>query len=77
MSTAKVGARYQIEIPPDVRAKVRLRPGDEVVGEEVDGVVVVFPRPSSYADWAMGLGRDTWEGVDAEAYVERERDTWP
>lgn len=76
MSTARVGARYQVVIPADVRARVAIRPGDEVVVEEVDGVVVLFPRPSCCAEWIYGLGREIWEGEDGEAYLERERSSW-
>jgi AbrB family looped-hinge helix DNA binding protein len=74
--SVKVGPKYQVVIPSAVRKKVPLEPQEEVLVEELDGVIVIVPRPRSYARWVMGLGKETWEGVDPRDYVATERDSW-
>jgi hypothetical protein len=33
------------------------------------------PRPTSIKD-LRGLGKELWEGIDAQEYVHQERDSW-
>lgn len=33
--------------------------------------------PGSYTDYLSGLHRQVWEGVDTDAYLQREREAWP
>ncbi|HEU5440883.1 MAG TPA: hypothetical protein VFU88_16475 [Ktedonobacterales bacterium] len=33
------------------------------------------PRPTSIKE-LRGLGKELWEGIDAQEYVNRERDSW-
>jgi len=42
-ATVKVSPKYQIVIPLDVREKMELKPGQEVVVIEKDGVIHVIP----------------------------------
>jgi len=72
----KVGPKYQIVIPKEVREKLGLRPGQKVLVEYRDGFAILVPRPRSFTKFLMGLGREVWEGVDAEAYVREEREGW-
>jgi AbrB family looped-hinge helix DNA binding protein len=44
MATVKVSAKYQIVIPQDVRERIELTPGQEVVIIEKDGVIHVIPQ---------------------------------
>ena len=32
--------------------------------------------PSSYTDYLVGLHREIWQGIDTDAYLQRERDAW-
>ncbi len=43
MATAKVMRRYQIVIPREIRRKVRIKEGDQVEVEYVEGKIVVTP----------------------------------
>jgi AbrB family looped-hinge helix DNA binding protein len=74
--SVKVGPKYQVVIPSAIRKKVPLDPQEEVLVEELDGIIVIVPRPKSYAGWMMGLGKEAWGGVDPRHYVAAERDGW-
>jgi prevent-host-death family protein len=64
--------------------RVALR-GEEIVieraGRKIARLVPVeekTKRPQSRLDFrkAAGLGKEIWEGLDVEAYLRRERDSW-
>jgi len=44
MTTVKVSPKYQIVIPEDVRQRIDLAPGQDVVVIEKDGVIHVIPQ---------------------------------
>jgi AbrB family looped-hinge helix DNA binding protein len=72
----KVGPKYQVVIPRAIRKKVSIRPQKEVLVEEINGVIFILPKPLSFSEFMMGLGKETWEGVDPKAYVKKERKNW-
>ncbi len=74
--TVKVGPKYQVVIPQAIRNKVPLSPKKEVLVEEINGIIVIFPRPRSFTEFMSGLGKEIWKGIDAKAYVKRERTVW-
>jgi AbrB family looped-hinge helix DNA binding protein len=72
----KVGPKYQVVIPRPIRKKVRLQPQNEVLVEEVSGVIIILPRPTSFTEFMLGLGKEAWKGVDPKSYVRKERAGW-
>ncbi len=74
--TVKVGPKYQVVIPQTIRKKVPLSPKKEVLVEEINGVIVIFPHPESFTEFMSGLGKEIWKGIDAKTYVKRERTAW-
>ncbi|NJL82326.1 MAG: AbrB/MazE/SpoVT family DNA-binding domain-containing protein [Chloroflexaceae bacterium] len=74
-SSAKLGARYQVVIPKDIRQALHLQPGDYLEVTVRDGQVVMTPR-SSAAKRLFGKHREVWAGVDAVNYVRQERSAW-
>ena len=44
MATVKISPKYQIVIPEDVRERIELTPGQNVVVIEKDGVIHVIPQ---------------------------------
>jgi len=50
--------------------------GDYLRVEVQDGVIMLIPEPTDPVEELRGLGREIWEGVDAQEYVDRERDGW-
>ena len=72
----KVSSKNQIAVPAAVRRQLRIKSGDELIVEVRDGYVVLMPEPASYSERLRGLHHDVWAGIDAQAYVRRERDAW-
>lgn len=72
----RVGPKYQVVIPQEVRKKVPILPKEEVLVEEINGVIVIFPQPKSFTEFMLGLGKDSWKGIDPRAHVKKERATW-
>jgi NADPH:quinone reductase-like Zn-dependent oxidoreductase len=40
------------------------------------GKIVLIPQPNSYTQAMSGLHKEIWEGVDAQKYVDEERNAW-
>jgi len=73
MSTATVGARYQIVIPRAVRKQIPLCPHSKVNIEVRDYFLVVYPV--NVAGW-RGIGKALATGKDATDYVRILRSEW-
>jgi len=76
VSKAKVGRRFQIVIPAEIRKDADLKEGDEVLISKSKNVIVILPKPKSYANYLLGLHQDIWEGIDAADYLQKERELW-
>jgi len=72
----KVSSKYQIVIPRDIREKLNLKAGDKLIIKTNNEKIIIYPQPKSYAKYALGLGKETWQGIDATEYVQKERETW-
>jgi len=66
MATVKVSAKYQIVIPQDVRERIELTPGQEVVIIEKDGVIHVIPQKPIKEMRGFIKGTDTSQLRDEE-----------
>ena len=75
-STVKVSSRNQIALPSEARKKLNIRSGDRLLVDVQDGVLVLVPQPQDYVAAMAGLHREVWNDVDAEAYLNEERDAW-
>lgn len=75
MPMTKVGGRYQVVVPKEIREALKLKPGDYLDVQVIDGMVVMVPQPS-YTSRLFGKHRDVWQGEDAVDYVRRERESW-
>jgi len=73
MSTATIGARFQVVIPRREREQLGLTPHAKVSVEVSDGAVVIRPLPR---DGWRGIGRELVDGTDATDYVARLRREW-
>ncbi len=74
--TVKVSSRNQIALPSEARKKLGIKPGDRLLVDVQDGVLVLIPQPEDYVAAMAGLHREVWEGVDTDAYIDEERDAW-
>lgn len=72
----KVGARYQVVIPKAIRKEIALRAGDEMIMAVAGKEIVLRPKGKRYSEYLRGLGKEIWRGIDAKAYVRKERRAW-
>jgi AbrB family looped-hinge helix DNA binding protein len=72
----KVSSKHQIAVPADVRRRLDVDAGDYLLVEVQDGVIILIPEPTDAVGELRGLGREIWEDVDVQAYVDGERDGW-
>jgi AbrB family looped-hinge helix DNA binding protein len=75
MTTAKLGLRYQIVVPKDVREILKLKPGDRLEVKVEDGKVVMIPQ-QSHASRLFGKHRELWQDTDPVAYIRSEKESW-
>ena len=71
-----ISSKYQIVIPREAREKLNLKTGDKLIIKADDEKIIIYPQPKSYAKYALGLGKEIWQDIDAAAYVKKERQTW-
>jgi AbrB family looped-hinge helix DNA binding protein len=62
----KVSSKYQIVIPRDVRERIELKPGQDVVIIEKDGVIHVIPLKPMKEMRGFAKGIDTTNLRDEE-----------
>jgi AbrB family looped-hinge helix DNA binding protein len=72
----KVSSKYQIVIPRDIREKLNLKAGDQLIIKTNNEKIIIYPQPKSYTEYALGLGKEIWQDLDATEYVQKERKTW-
>ena len=75
MTTAKLGGRYQIVVPKDIRETLQLKPGDRLKIEVKNGKVVMTPQ-STHTSRLFGKHRQLWQNTNAVEYVRSERESW-
>lgn len=72
----KISSKHQIAVPSAIRKELHLEAGDHLLAEVRDGVIVLVPRRGDALDQLRGLHREIWAGVDIQADIDEERDSW-
>ena len=75
-TSVKVSNRYQIAVPRSARKKLNIQKGDRLLVDVQDGVIVLVPQPKRYSEHLAGLHKAIWENVDAQEYIDGERNAW-
>jgi AbrB family looped-hinge helix DNA binding protein len=75
-TTVKVSKRYQIAVPALARQLLDIKIGDRLVVDVQDGMMVLIPEPENYTEAMAGLHKEIWRDVDAQEYIDEERDSW-
>jgi AbrB family looped-hinge helix DNA binding protein len=75
-TTVKVSSRYQIVVPAAARAQLNIQSGDRLLVDIQDGMLILIPQPQDYTQKLSGLHKEVWEKVDAQEYIDQERDAW-
>ncbi len=74
-TSVKVSNRYQIAVPQSARKKLNIQKGDRLLVDVQDGVIVLVPQPKRYSEHLAGLHKAVWENVDAQEYIDGERNS--
>ncbi len=72
----KVSSKNQIALPAEARRKLNIKSGDSLIVVVVGGHLVIMREPEEWVRYAEGLGKEIWEGIDAQEYVNSERESW-
>ena len=75
-ATAKLSVKNQIVLPKEVREKLGVEPGDDLLFIVRDGEIIVRSRPASFAQAMRGLHKQVWETVDVDSWLAEERQSW-
>ncbi|MEW6095668.1 MAG: AbrB/MazE/SpoVT family DNA-binding domain-containing protein [bacterium] len=59
--TAKLSSKYQIVIPKRIRRELKLNSGDVLIMKVEDDKIIMRPKPKSYTEYMLGLGKEIWE----------------
>lgn len=80
VAESKVSDKYQVVIPKAVREELGLRRGFKVRWVTLsDGTVVLELANKQRVGWAKrmrGLGKEVWQGVDVNQYIDELREDW-
>ncbi len=76
MQTVKISSRNQIAVPKTAREALDIHPGDRLIVEVWDNMLVLIPKPTSYTDHLAGLHEEIWHDVDTVQYLHEERVAW-
>jgi len=77
MSVAKVGKRGVVVLPAELRRRMKLNEGDELLIDiSESGVIYIVQRPEDFVDALKNAGKGLWAEQDPVEYVREERKTW-
>lgn len=76
MRSIRVGKKSQIVIPVDLREKLGIKEGDELLVSAEGGKLVLRRKPASYTEYMAGLGAEIWREIDTTEYMRKERAAW-
>ena len=75
-NVVKVGKRYQVVIPKQIREQLGICAEDELVVSIRNNWIVMRPRPRRYSEYMRGLGKEIWKEIEPTEYVRKEREAW-
>jgi len=80
MANAYVIDGDSIRLPKESSQKLKLKEGMElkVLSDEFDGVLILKVITGKKNDFSgiKGIGKEIWQGTDAQEYVNQERSEW-
>jgi AbrB family looped-hinge helix DNA binding protein len=72
----KVSDRNQIALPSKVRRELNIQPGDYLLVDIQDGIIVMMPAPPPGVDYLAGFHKEVWARINANEYIREERASW-
>lgn len=76
IKSVKLGSRCQMVLPAEIRKKLRLSEGDEIIIHAKKNTAVIKGKPKNYADYLFGLHQEIWKDIRPDEYVKEEREKW-
>lgn len=74
---SKLNEDSSIKIPEDILKKSGLKPGAEIIWlYDEHGQILLMEKPDNFAKAMKGLGKEVWDEVDTDEYVQEERQSW-
>jgi len=74
--SVKVSPRNQISLPSRARRELNIQPGDRLLVDIQDGMIILMPQPNDYVNHMAGLYQEIWQGIDTTKYLNEEREAW-
>ncbi|HEX8696063.1 MAG TPA: AbrB/MazE/SpoVT family DNA-binding domain-containing protein [Longimicrobium sp.] len=74
MPTARLSSKSQIVIPVEIRRKLGIEPGDELLLETEDDRIVIRKSTQSALELLESLPKEIWKNAAEE--IQRMRDEW-
>ncbi|HKP75741.1 MAG TPA: AbrB/MazE/SpoVT family DNA-binding domain-containing protein [Longimicrobiaceae bacterium] len=74
MPIARLSSKSQIVIPSELRKKLAIEPGDELMLEARDDSIVITRASSSALARLRALSGPAWSGASEQ--LQRDRDEW-
>jgi len=63
-------------VPSLARKLLNIKSGDRLLVDIQDGMMVLIPEPENYTEAMAGMHKEIWQGVDAQEYIDEERNAW-
>jgi hypothetical protein len=80
MANAYIIEDNLIKLPLEIWNKLKLKKGMElkVISDEEDGIIILKVSANKQMDFAdiKGIGKGLWKDMDAQDYVNQERNEW-
>jgi len=76
MSETTISPKYQVVIPKAVRKKLNIKEGQRLQVYPMGDSIILSPKPESYTEKMLGLGKEVWKEIDPLEYIREERLDW-
>ena len=75
---SKIDNNSYTRIPDEIISQAGLKPGDDVIWfyDEQTKQIILMEKPADFSQTLRGLGKETWQNVDVEKYIQEERNSW-
>ena len=72
-ASVQVGSRYRISLPRTACERLSISPGDRLLVNIQDGLLILVLQLLDYAAHLAGLHREVWAGLNTAVYLAEER----
>jgi hypothetical protein len=75
---SKLDKDMNTRIPKEIIESAGLKPGIEIIWmfDEDTRQILLMEKPENFAKALRGMGKEMWEKVEVNEYIQEERNTW-